>query len=364
MTERRVRVLDGLRGVAILLVMSGHSIEQFSLLKSTPELLRAILGNSSFGVRLFFVLSGFLITTLLLKERDSFDRVSLVYFYVRRSLRIFPAFYVYVSTMLAASALTWVSITNQQFLSAATYTWNYAGAIGIQGTAQGSWYLGHLWTLALEEQFYLVWPMLFILLSPRKLLAVSLIAIFLCPIVRVATYLLVPEWRGYLGMMFHTAIDSILMGCAFAVVRHRSGPFYRELVRRFSSTIALAGLVFLPLVVSPCLRALAGGNYSITLGITLDAVCVGLLLCVLEDKQHLSILKSGLCSTWLVWLGQLSYSLYLWQQPFLAEDNSFVNQNLLLAGVCITLAAMVSYYLIEKPILSLKRYFARSSFSN
>ncbi len=349
----RIGSLDGLRSIAILLVLAGHCCDNYFRSDGIPNWVEEIIGNSSFGVRLFFVLSGFLITSLLIKERQATGRVSLARFYLRRTLRIFPAFYLYVGTILLLTVFGVLKISGSQFLAAMTYTWNYNGLWIHHGTVEGSWFLGHLWTLALEEQFYLCWPLLFILIPFFSLRWIPVVAALTLPMVRIVTYYAVPEWRGYLGMMFHTAIDSILIGCGFAIwTGSLSTP---KVLRSLKSLLPL--ILLIPLVVSPLLRARFGGAYSVTLGMTMDALCVGSLLILLINQSAGKGLTTLLTASPLQWLGRLSYSLYLWQQLFLTNLNYTWTGYFPISLVAALVAACLSYYLVETPLMRFKNRF-------
>ena len=351
--SNRIASFDGLRALAIVLVLAGHCCDNYFRSSGIPLWMTEIVGNSSFGVRLFFVLSGFLITSLLMKERQATGHISLSRFYVRRTLRIFPAFYLYVGTIILLTVFGALQISSSQFLAAMTYTWNYNGLWIHHGSADGSWFLGHLWTLALEEQFYLCWPLLFLLIPYDSLRWIPLIAAILLPVVRLVTYYAVPEWRGYLGMMFHTAIDSIMIGCGFALwAGVMSAP---KILKSLKSLLPI--LLIIPLIVSPLLRARFGGAYAVTLGMTLDALCVGSLLILLMNRAEGVSLGSLLQASALQWLGRLSYSIYLWQQLFLTQLNHTLSGRFPLSLAAALATACLSFYLIEKPMMKLKNRF-------
>jgi len=356
----RLGAFDGLRAVAVLLVVAGHTLDNLVPSGTIPEFVAAIMGNASFGVRLFFVLSGYLITALLLREQSTRGSISLVSFYTRRTLRIFPALYVYLIVMAVTVWLGWLSISSSQFFAAASYTWNYGPLWITDRTQEGGWFLGHLWTLSLEEQFYLFWPFVFVWLPRRYLNAVPWIFAACLPFVRIATYFLVPEWRGLLGMMFHTAIDSILIGCGFSLARTTIA----SQLQRLPMTTLWFMLAAIPLLISPLLRLRFGGAYSVTIGFTVDAFCVGALLVLIHEGRTPSIILSLLQLTIMQWLGRLSYSLYLWQQPFLTPLNSTWTSSIPWCFAAALGMACVSYYGVEQPVLRLKRRFERSQLTS
>ncbi|MCP9849789.1 acyltransferase [Cyanobium sp. Morenito 9A2] len=347
---RRIVALDGLRAVAVVLVMLGHGSEAYLGDQAEAPWL-APLVNSSLGVRLFFVLSGFLITSLLLREQQQRGSIDWRAFLFRRCLRIWPALYAYLIAIAGLTLLGVIAVSPLQFLAAATFTWNYAGIWIRQGTADGGWFLGHLWTLALEQQFYLAWPALIILAGWRRA-AVGAVAVpLLMPLVRLGWYAAFPDQRGFLGMLFHTAIDSILIGCAFALHQPRIRLWMAP--RPWVFPLALL-FVFL---ISPLLGSLLR-PYRITVGYGLDGLCCGVLILAAEQE--------GAWSRWLslkplVVLGTISYGLYIWQQLFLTPLNTTITGHFPISVLAAFGCAAASFGGIERPFLRAKGMFQRAA---
>ena len=174
-TGQRVVVLDGVRGIAILLVVGAHAGGTGLLL---PRRVSAL--SADIGVRVFFVLSGFLITSLLVAERGRCGRISLREFYVRRLLRIFPAFYGYLLLVTVLAAVGVVALDHRDLAFAATYSMNFHGHRG--------WVVGQTWSLAVEEQFYLLWPAALALCCTRRARQVVLAAIIVGPLARLGVW--------------------------------------------------------------------------------------------------------------------------------------------------------------------------------
>lgn len=344
----RIAALDGLRAIAILLVLGAHVGEAF--IHDPSSAWMAPFTNGSFGVRLFFVLSGYLITSLLLAEQERHGRISLGAFYARRSLRIIPAFAAYVLVVALLGSAGLIDVSHEQLAGAATYSWNYLRLWYPDGPEEGWWFLGHLWTLSLEEQFYLLWPGLIVLAGWRSARKASFVVPLVLPLVRVLLYLLYPSQRGLLGMMFHTAIDSILIGCAFACLNP-------AIKARLSGAMPCACAAFFAFLVSPFLSFYFRGSYSITIGFGLDAFCAGIMILAASQLGRWATL---LGNPPLQFIGVLSYSLYLWQQLFLTSyDKPWTGG--FAWGLSATFGcALVSYYGIEKPCLRWKRHFERA----
>ncbi len=201
LAARRMPGLDGLRAIAVFLVIAYHA---------------GIAGApGGHGVLLFFVLSGFLITRLLILEEAKMGSVSLGSFYARRTLRIFPAFYAYAALVLVLLIAAHKAVNWRQVLASLLYFNNYyQGIYGDPGTA-----FSHTWSLAVEEQFYLLWPGLFLLFaSTRNRLRGCAVLIILVWIMRAIRATLLHTADGYIYEAFDTRADSLLAGCALALL--------------------------------------------------------------------------------------------------------------------------------------------------
>ncbi len=333
MADRRVPALDGVRAVAIGCVLFGHAR---GALPARWQLSGRIpMPYGGFGVQVFFVLSGFLITTLLADEHTTAGRVRLGAFYRRRAYRILPPYAVMLAAAALLAAIGAVSVTGGQWLSAATFGWNYS-------PWAGGWWLGHTWSLAVEEQFYLLWPVAFVLLGLRRGRSALLGFAVAAPVVRVLTYSLLPAWRGQVPAMFHTRGDALAIGCLLALAWR--DPRTQILLDRVAAYRAQwVALAYVP--VSWALNGQFGTGWMYPAGYTLDAVAVAFLIAyaVVHPPRWLT-------SRAMVHVGLVSYSLYLWQQWFL-HHGLFVPLGLALTFV----AAEASYRLVERPALALRR---------
>jgi len=192
--------LDGLRAISIALVLVGH-------LSGTQGFITLDLGVGDYahlGVLVFFVISGFLITNLLLSDYARNGSISIKLFYARRSLRILPASYCYLACIFLLWLAGIVHLGRSDLWHAITYTVNYM--------PNPSWQIGHLWSLSVEEQFYLLWPFAIVTLGPRRAVSVAVVVVLLGPMARSAAWLFL---RGtpYLNVpMFPAVADSLAMG--------------------------------------------------------------------------------------------------------------------------------------------------------
>jgi peptidoglycan/LPS O-acetylase OafA/YrhL len=312
-----------------------------------------VFDHGHLGVYMFFVLSGYLITYLLRKEWEAHTRISLRNFYARRVLRIFPAFYGYLAVLAFLTAMGTLSIAWTQFLSAGLFAWNYKH-IWDHASGAGNWFLGHLWSLSLEEQFYLLWPVTLLVVGMRRAAVVPVVLILFLPLLRVVTYFLWPEARGQLPMMVHTSADRLMFGCLLALWDGRPRLERTMQVCRHPVWAILAtGFLIL---VSPALLRHFGGAYNLPIGQTLDGLLIAFLVAWLLRNSG-CFASRLLNSQPLVCIGVLSYSLYLWQQLFLTPLNKSWTGLFPLNLFCAFGAAALSYYAVELPTLRLRRFF-------
>jgi len=320
-----------------------------------------LIADGRLGVLIFFVLSGFLITNVLRAEFARTGGIALTSFYVRRALRIWPACYVYLAVVAIMAFAGGFDVERRQWLYAALHLWNYSAWFGLTGDnalhPDGAWYLGHFWPLALEEQFYWFWPLLFVFGIRRAGTRWLAALILIVPLVRATTYFLAPALRGQLGMMLHTGIDPILIGCYASLNRERLEAWIASW--RNEARIVTA-LVLVVLLGMPLAEHRLGGFWNATYGVTLEAALIAIVIVVLNFRGEFW------CARWLrarpvVFVGTISFSLYLWQQPF-ANPRLPVPHGFPLGIVWALMAATASYFLVEKPFLRLKdRYTAREA---
>jgi peptidoglycan/LPS O-acetylase OafA/YrhL len=320
-TLGHVPALDGLRGIAILLVLAAHSND--------------VVPGGRLGVDLFFVLSGFLITALLLQEWGRGGSISLGAFYRRRALRLFPALYcmllVYaVFVGLIAEQTGW----QRSVVYGGLYVYNVAhGWLGYTGVG-----IDHLWTLAAEEQFYLVWPPLLVLALRRSISPRTLIATLLALAAAIAV------WRGVLVQSVHygprmvapdVRADPLLLGCVAGLV------YGFGLVRRVPLGAA-SGLVVTAAVLVLSVREPAVSYHTLVLPLFCAAAAVVVYTCAVHRSWWFARLVSR---EPLRWFGKISYGLYIWHFPLFA----LVGWQL---GVPLSIAvAAISYRYVERPFL-------------
>lgn len=336
--DRRLPSLDGLRAVSIAFVLFAHCVGTRGFPLASFKLCGDLGG---LGVRVFFVISGFLITSLLLQELRETRRVDLPRFYARRSLRIFPPCYLFIAVVWLLDAFGWVRLRPYDVLHAVTYTMNHH--------PEHAWELGHLWSLAVEEQFYLLWPAVLALAGVRRAMWVAGISLAVCPLIRLGMIYLLGTYVG-LGKVFPTVADALATGCLLAGLRgalESEGRYLRFLQSRWFLLVPVALIV--------C-NALAQGRPTImsAVGATTLNLCIVLCLhwCVLFPFGRVGRLLN---SRSFVAVGVLSYSLYLWQQLFINRGSSLLANAFPLNLILSASLAVGSYYLLERPLLGLRK---------
>lgn len=330
--------LDGFRGLAIVLVIVGHVL-LFSFGSGGGGLLAGL------GVLLFFVLSGFLITLLLLREFDATGTINLRAFYLRRAFRILPAALVFLSVVTVLMITGWITDVTWGALVASLLFFR-----NIRGSGDS---LGHMWSLSLEEQFYAGWPLAMSLLTPRRALTAASLVIAACAVWRGWAIFagLYPYQGGTYYLRTDFRVDSILIGCWVALALAR--PRLKELLTWTCGRIPIAIIALLLFCWSlEGERIIVLRPVFLTLQTLLSALLFVRIFLLPEGAPTVRILNHS----FMRWLGRISYSLYLWQQILLAQRTPSwgIIREFPLNIAATFAAALLSYYLVEQPALRAK----------
>jgi peptidoglycan/LPS O-acetylase OafA/YrhL len=340
--------LDSLRTIAILLVIFSHWLPYDNIINS-------FVPNGPMGVVLFFVLSGYLITGILLHEKEqhqlgrkSYGKI-LKSFYLKRSLRIFPIYYITLGVML----LMGIPDVREFFW------WHFGYASNFLFYLKKSWmseYVSPLWSLSVEEQFYIFWPFL-ILFSNRKLVLVWLfICLFTGTALRMLPVNLDVHPYSFAQFLTPYCIDCFAVGGLIAYVR-RYCPEKLMILKRVFLVIALAGITYLFFII-PSYGHIHFINVVFNRNIysSFAAVYIIFVITQPEKKNWLAQdLEHGLP----VYIGKISYSMYLWHNliPYFESVES-AHQRFFIRLALLIVLSSISYFLLERPLLSLKKYIS------
>jgi peptidoglycan/LPS O-acetylase OafA/YrhL len=344
----RIPSLDGLRAVAVLLVIFNHLG-----VPHAPE------GR---GVLTFFVLSGFLITWTLLRESGRCGDVLIRDFYIRRGLRIFPAFYVLWALHFTITWLMQGKLSASAWADYATaffYVRNYRRATSVHPHQ----YMGHTWALSIEEQFYLIWPWLlrFFQKDFRRLTHILVAIIVAADIYRIVLFFKFHVSRDWLSFAFDSRVDHLLVGCLLAVLLKRG--VMQEFWTFMTSRIWISLLIFGLIVASIALDEHYGLAYKFGVGFVVDPLLTAVLM------VQVIVFANTWAWGWLNWritrfVGRISYSMFLYQAVTnYWATHLFKNRSrFVVVAASVSLALLlgtISYYAIELRFLQLKTKFVR-----
>ncbi len=338
--------LDGMRAIAVLIVMVAH----FGLSHIIP---------GGFGVTVFFFISGFLITRLLLAESEKDGRIGLKNFYIRRFLRLLPALYFMLLVTYFGLAFLGARPGMPETIAAATYTMNYYDLwLTFNNQPQvGPW--GHLWSLAVEEHFYLLYPLVLILFG-TNLKGALRASMAICG--------LVLAWRliAFYGLNFpgkynyaasDARFDSIVYGCVLSLMMHLKPD--GNLLKRITGFVPFAGAIATLLV---CFLIRDEG-FRQTVRYSLQGLALFVVFRNLYFWSTLNFAARILEWKPLALTGKISYGLYLWHIPIalvLDQYSPVEYGGLSYMAIAMVLTYAISWFsfqYVEKPVVSLRRKF-------
>jgi peptidoglycan/LPS O-acetylase OafA/YrhL len=352
----RVPGLDGLRGLAVLLVVLAHA--------NIP----IVRYGGIAGVALFFVLSGFLITTLLVRERRRFGHVSLRSFYARRALRLLPALVVAIAggVVLAIAVGSDPVTMAKDGLASLFYLGNFRDQLGLYGGP-----FAHLWTLAMEEQFYLLWPLVIVATGSWRRADVARVALAIAGISLVVRFGVGIDQRPGYRIAYYspqTNVYGLLLGSAAALwisQRRRRVEFPSWFW--WGSLVMYLGVATVPGMKNG-LREINDSSTLVTRIAAGPAAAVFGLGLVLAVATSNPALPGWLTSRVMLFLGNISYGLYLWHEILdwtIGHKLGSTGMRGLAVGSCSAVlavgAAVLSKRYVEDPFLRRKQRFERTA---
>ncbi len=351
LNTKKLPSLDGLRAVSIALVIFSHVVFYSDFNAKT--------NFGAVGVEIFFVISGFLITTLLLKERLLTGKISLRLFYIRRALRILPVVVLFLITLIVLNRIFQLGISNISFFASFFFVRN----LPIPKTTD--WYTSHFWSLGVEEQFYLVFPFLLASVSITKYKRFILLLIIGIPILN---YLFFNKIGFFYSNRIIHNISAILvnfLGFGTALI----------LVGSYLSVLMFTKSKYLSFILKPTPRILSLLIFFIAILIRIpssifylqyfsDVIFAFLIgFVILLNLKERSYMATFLNLKILSQIGILSYSLYIWQQIFTHQQpwigKSAFTDSIIFNLVLLIVVGFISYNFFEKKFLQLKSRFSK-----
>ncbi|MCU1280914.1 MAG: acyltransferase family protein [bacterium] len=331
LSKDRIACLDGLRALSILFVVLGHlaGTRGFPFHENVRASSLALL-----GVRVFFVISGFLITSILVGELRETRSMRLDRFYFRRTLRIFVPYYAFLTVVVILDRTGVTVVPSGDLISASAYATDY--------NRHAAWPIAHTWSLSVEEQFYLLWPAVLALLGTRRAFAAAAAVVVAVPLIRACEWQLMPGLHEGIGHRFETCADALATGCLLAGARNwlHARPTYAAALRS-PPALLLAGAVVIGSIV-------LDGHPRAAFVLGWPVQNLGVAFVVDYCLRHPAMGFSGFLSTRpLVAVGRMSYSIYLWQQLFLDRESVAARCAFPLNLAGVALCATLSYYAVE-----------------
>lgn len=351
--------LNGLRAVSVLIVIVGHCVgmSNNSSLKnffsSAFGSLFQIFIDGGFGVNVFFIISGYLITTLLIREDIVLGKISLRKFYLRRMLRIFPPLYFLLLFYFVLQLTGIIHLSRLSWISSLTYT---------KFLYHEDWESGHLWSLGIEEWFYLIWPVSFVLLRKKRYKSFFLILIVLGPVIRwFGSRLVMNDVNAAAYLTFFALVtkgNALAVGCLLALYKDNIIDFLgrKWQLYFYGAVIFLLAIPYIYKIIGSFdLKTFASSKTERTGLIANILISIVLFYSIYGPRNYwYSLLNTKAFD----YIGKLSYSLYLWQQFFVMNDKKIWVTQFPQNIVFICGASLFSYYCVEKPFLKLKARFA------
>lgn len=350
---RYIKGFDGLRAISIIFVLITH-LGMDSVIKENKFLAKNYnLFSGSTGVMIFFTISGFLITSLLLKEKKSNGRINLKYFFIRRFLRLTPPLILFFITVFILMFFNFLPSDYLALLISFFYLYNFVPYVHYYGE------LGHTWSLGVEEQFYLLWPFVIHKIKKNKTgLFISAFVVFCCILMNFIYPLPIPfNGRAYylnnyffVERWFIPACLPIMTGSFTSIILDKYETYFHSKIHNNYLVLVLSLFIFFAQLYIPDLSI----NY-IKLFQPIGISCLLLWIYFNQNKLLVNVLELKPIS----FLGKISYGVYVYQGLFLrtGPGGSLTIQHYPLNIILVFLCAILSYYFVEKRIMKFKNKF-------
>lgn len=345
-----IKTLDGWRAIAISIVIFAHAHDSLTAYFGPNALFDLLSEQGLFGVRIFFSLSGFLITLRIIEEIENRGTLNLLGFYIRRCFRILPPLYLFCLVTAVLGVLGIMPLGLLEWISGPLFFTNLVD--------DKTWFIGHLWSLSVEEHFYLLWPAAIVAISMTKLPRIILLLVATIGVWRIVAwknefYTSVEVFWGRTDIQF----DGLLWGCFFAIL-YRYGN--KKIVSRLSTPLFSMVSGFLVIGCIPLMTS----DYKLSMLIysVQAALLPVMLLGTVTNPDWIiaKFLETGVIK----WIGRLSYSLYLWQQLFFVPNEFIISDISYLQVwpinlIALLLCASASYYLVERYFIKMGHRIAK-----
>jgi peptidoglycan/LPS O-acetylase OafA/YrhL len=338
----RIQELDGWRAISVLLVIVSHLLSFRNLVQLNPAISRVVYLAGNLGVTVFFVISGFVICRLFILEEKKFGSVSLKGFYCRRAFRILPPLYIFLAAIALLLAAGLIRGRWEALPVAAAF-------LSDLDKIPKNWFVEHTWSLAVEEQFYLIFPAMWVLTPSRWRARVAAATFLLCIVSSLAAT--VPQFTFLFGTAPRWGFAAITVGVWAAI---QEGWVRQTAARAPGVLVALVALI---LLVRP-VREVNSREMALFCAAFMP-LAIGLVLMYSLERGRW--LRAVLCSRPMQAIGLTSYGIYLWQQVFTGDLNKFTSRGVAIGFMLPLMLIIVplSYFFLEKPAMRFGRALSR-----
>ena len=370
--NERVRELDGVRGISIIVVVAFHLLKRADYFTNNAALhfVTRLSSMGWVGVDIFFVLSGFLITSILLKTKS--ERNYFKNFYIRRALRIFPLYFVFIAAIVLLLPKLDPDFAPQisralPFLLLYQQNW-----FMLFSKIPLTTYLAVTWSLAIEEQFYLLWPAVVYFTRKETLIKISIAIISVSILARIFGMLFWGDKSEASTFFYYntfTRFEQLVFGGLLATAF--TYPIWVDRLRHIAVSVfvvSFLGFVALCFTAYPHMVPLDGNTWLVLGGYTFAAVFSAALVTILMTHPETSVFRKVFQFKPLIFFGKYSYSIYLLHVPLIlilldvlwrtgARGWPMYLAYIVLTYVVTVIGALITWNLLEKHMLNLKKYF-------